>query len=181
MIVQHMTAEAFDAYAELPENADKILEFIGGEVVEVPSNPYASSISTKFTIRIGLFNEEHDLGHVTGEAGGYMVFGERYAPDVAFISKIKQPELAQRGYNPNPPDLAIEVDFPSNYESQRNLRIKTGNYLAVGTTVWVVYPESKTVEVYSPGQEVKIVGIDGTLDGGDILPGFTLVLKEIFK
>lgn len=180
MIVQNMTAEAFDAFTELPENADKLFEFIAGEIVEVPSNPYASKISVKFTVRIGVFVETHDLGHVTGEAGGYQVLGERYAPDVAFVSKAKQPELAQRGYNPVPPDLAVEIDFPSTYESQRNLRIKTGNYLAVGTVVWLVYPESKTVEVYTPGQKVRIVGIDGALDGGDILPGFTLALKDIF-
>lgn len=180
MIVQNMTAEAFDAFAELPENADKILEFIGGEVVEVPSNPYSSMISVKFTLRIGMFVETHDLGHVTGEAGGYLVFGERYAPDVAFVSKAKQPELAQRGYNPVPPDLAVEVDFPSTYESQRSLRIKTANYLAAGTVVWIVYPETKMVEVYAPGQKVQIVGSDGTLDGGEVLPGFTLALKDIF-
>jgi Uma2 family endonuclease len=181
MIVQHMTAEAFDAFAELPENADKILEFIGGEVVEVPSNPFSSHISVKYTLRIGLFNEEHDLGYVTGEAGGYRVFGERYAPDVGFISKEKQPELAHRGYTPNPPDLAVEVDYPSTYESQRNLRIKTANYLAVGTVVWLVYPETKTVEVYAPGEAVKIFDINGTLDGGSVLPGFKLALKDIFK
>lgn len=180
MIVQKMTAEAFDAFTELPENADKLFEFIGGEVVEVPSNPYASKISIDFTVPIAVFVKQHDLGYVTGEAGGYQVFGERYAPDVAFISKAKQPELAQRGYNPNPPDLAIEVDFPSTYETQRDLRIKTGNYLAAGTVVWIVYPESKTVEVYAPGQKVQIIGSDGVLDGGDVLPGFTLALKEIF-
>ncbi|HVU10935.1 MAG TPA: Uma2 family endonuclease, partial [Phototrophicaceae bacterium] len=150
MIIQKMTVEAFDAFTELPENADKLFEFIGGEVVEVPSNAFTSKISIKFAIRIGFFVEEHDLGHTTGEAGGYMVFGERYAPDVAFISTVKQPELAQRGYNPNPPDLAVEIDFPSTYESQRNLRIKTGNDLAVGTVVWIVYPETKQVEVYAP-------------------------------
>ncbi len=180
MITQKMTVEEFDIFAELPENADKLLEFIGGEVVEVPSNAYASEFSIQFAIHIGMFVKQHNLGHVTGEAGGYMVFGERYAPDVAFISKAKQPELAQRGYNPNPPDLAVEIDFPSTYATQRNLRIKTANYLAVGTTVWIVYPESKTVEVYAPGQKVQTLSADDTLDGGSVLPGFTLALKEIF-
>jgi len=180
MIIQKMTAEDFDAFTELPENADKLFEFIGGEIVEVPSNPYASKVSIDFTVPIALFVKQHDLGHVTGEAGGYMVFGERYAPDVAFISKVKQPELAQRGYNPNPPDLAVEIDFPSTYATQRNLRIKTANYLAVGTVIWIVYPESKQVEVYTPGQKVQIFDADGTPGGGKVLPGFTLALKEIF-
>ncbi len=81
-----------------------------------------------------------------------MVSGERYAPDVAYISKKRQPELARVGYNPNPPELAVEVDFPSIYKSQEDLRIKVANYIAAGTLVWVVRPDTKMVEVYAPGQ-----------------------------
>jgi Uma2 family endonuclease len=175
-----MTVEEFDLFAELPENADKLLEYIGGEVVEVPSNPYASKISGVVFGEMYIFLKGKDLGHLTGEAGGYMVSGERYAPDVAFISKAKQPELARQGYNPNPPDLAVEVDFPSTYESQQNLNIKVANYLAAGTVVWVFKPEHKRVEVYAPGQPARILGLDGVLDGGEVLPGFTLVVKDIF-
>jgi Uma2 family endonuclease len=182
MVIQtrRMTVEEFEYFVNLPENAEKLFEFIGGEVVEVPSNPYASYISSRINRRLGNFVEERDLGFVTGEAGGYMVSGERYAPDVAFISKARQPELARQGYNPMPPDLAVEVDSPSTYESQQNLYIKVANYLAAGTVVWVFKPESKRVEVYTPGQPVRILGVDDVLDGGDVLPGFTLALKDIF-
>lgn len=183
MVIQtrRMTVEEFDEFANLPENADKLFEFIGGEIVEVPSNPYASHLSSRINRRVGNFVEEHDLGYVTGEAGGYMVSGERYAPDVAFISKAKQPEFARQGYNPMPPDLAVEVDFPSTYESQQNLSIKVANYLAAGTVVWVFKPESRRVEVFAPGQPVRILGIDDVLDGGDVLPGFTLAIKDVFS
>lgn len=182
MVVQmrRMTVEEFDEFAELPENADKMLEYIGGEIVEVPSNPYASYISSRILRLVGNFVDEHDLGFVTGEAGGYMVSGERYAPDVAFISKVKQPELARQGYNPNPPDLAVEVDFPSTHESLQNLSIKVANYLAAGTVVWVFKPEHKRVEVFAPGKPVEIFGMDGVLDGGDVLPGFKLAVKAVF-
>ncbi len=95
------------------------------------------------------------------------------------MSKAKG-EIAQRGYNPNPPDLAVEVDFPSTETSRDTLRIKIGNYLAAGTVVWVVNVEPKLVEVYAPGQPVKLLGVDDTLDGGDVLPGFTLSVKDIF-
>lgn len=57
---------------------------------------------------------QNSIGYVTGEQGSYIVSGERYAPDVAFILKSRQPQLAKRGYNPNSP---VEVDFPSTYES----------------------------------------------------------------
>jgi Uma2 family endonuclease len=175
-----VTVEEFDAYVSLPENADRLFELIGGEIVEVPSNPFASYISARINRRFAAHVEDRNLGYVTGEAGGYMVSGEKYAPDVAFISYIKQPELAHSGYNPNPPDLAVEVDFPSSTESQRNLMIKVGNYLAAGTVVWCVYPEVKEVHVFVPGLPVKIFDMNGVLDGGDVLPDFRLPVSDIF-
>jgi Uma2 family endonuclease len=180
MVIQNrpMTVEEFDEFVALPENEDRLFEFIGGEIVEVPSNPYSSKIAMRFGRHIGNFVDERDLGHVTGEAGGYMVSGERYAPDVAYISKARQPELVREGYNPNPPDLAIEVFSPS--DSEKKLRIKLANYLAAGTVVWVAYPETKEIEVYVPGQPYKVVGIDDTLDGGAVLPGFKLAARDIF-
>lgn len=183
MVVQmkRYTVEDFDQFVDLPENDDKLFEYIGGEIVEVPSNAFASEISINISFFIKLFvRQNHIAGHVTGEAGGYMVSGERYAPDVAFISAAKQLELARQGYNPNPPDLAVEVDVPSTEVSRDTLRIKIANYLAAGTVVWVVVAEPRGVEVYVPGQPVKVIGIDGTLDGGDVLPGFTLSVKDIF-
>ena len=174
------TLEEFERIIDLPENADKLFEFIGGEIVEVPSKPYASAIGYNVGTEIGLYVQDNKLGHVTGEAGGYMVAGERYAPDVAFISYARQPALAREGYNPNPPDLAIEVEFPTSTQSERNLRIKLANYLAVGTVVWVVYPETREIEVYLPGHPVKILGMNEVLPGGDVLPGFEMAVRDIF-
>lgn len=65
-------------------------------------------------------------------------------------------------------------------DSPRETWIKVVNYLAAGTTVWVVDPEQKRVEVCAPGQPIKPVTLDGVLDGGEILPGFTLAVKNIF-
>jgi Uma2 family endonuclease len=175
-----MTATEFERIAALPENDHRILEFIAGEIFDVPSNPKASKVSMRVGRHFGNFVDERDLGHVTGEAGGYRVGSERYAPDVAYISKARQPELAERGYNPNAPDLAVEVDFPSTLESQKTLRIKVSNYLAAGTVVWVIYPEAQEVEVYTPGQPMRIFGMGDVLDGGEVLPGFRLAVKDIF-
>lgn len=71
----------------------------------MPSNPYSSEIAIQIAFFLKLYlREQGRRGHVTGEAGGYQVMGERYAPDVAFISYERQPELVPTGYNPNPPD-----------------------------------------------------------------------------
>ena len=176
--IKRYTVEDFEAFVNLPENADKIFEFIGGEIFEVPSNAYSSEISILVATAITNFVRPRKLGHVTGEAGGYMVYGERYAPDAAFISKEKQAKLARRGYNPNPPDLAVEVISPD--DNHRQTIIKVANYLSVGTVVWVVYPESQEVEIYAPSQPVKVLGIKDTLDGGTVLEGFSLPVAEIF-
>lgn len=182
LLTAKMTAEAFDEFVELPENAEKILEFIADELYEVPSNAYSSEIGQNVAFFIKLFLRLNSIpGHVTGESGGFNVNGERYAPDVGYISVARQFKLSRRGYNEFPPELAVEVDYPSTRESVRSLRVKIANYLAVGTVVWIVDPELQTVEIYAPGQNVIVLGIDGTLNGGSVLPGFTLSVADVFK
>jgi Uma2 family endonuclease len=177
-----MREQTFDDWVLLPENAERLFELINGEIVEkVPDSVYASHIAVLIGFYIRLWMQTLNIaGRVTDGQGGYMVNGERYAPDVGYISKARQPKLT-RGYNPNPPELAVEVEFPTTVESERRLRIKVLNYLAVGTVVWVVYPETREVECYVPGQPVLVLsGDDAVIDGGAVLPGFTLALSAIF-
>ncbi len=181
LVKQKMSADEFDSFAQQPENADKVLEFIGGEVFEVPSNPYVSMIAGLILTAFNLYLRGNPIGHVTGEAGGYMVAGERYAPDVAFISFARQPELARKGYNPNPPELVVEViSDPENSEEQRQLRMKLTGYLTAGVLVWVVNTDEQVVEVHQVGKAAYTVDATGTLTGGDVLPGFELTVKDIF-
>lgn len=46
--------------------------------------------------------------------------------------------------------------------------------------MWVVYPETQTVDVYRPAQDVRVVDAQGVLPGEDVLPGFELPLGELF-
>lgn len=178
--VQIITIADFERYTKLPENGDKVFEFIAGEVVEVPSNPYVSKIATLISLYIGMYLLQHDLGHLTGEAGGYIVAGERYAPDVAFISYEKQAELPKSGYNPNPPDLAVEVVSSDSKAEMTQLRIKISNYLSVGTVVWLVQPDTQHIEVHAPNQAVKIYRQTDILDGGTVFADFQLPMSKIF-
>jgi Uma2 family endonuclease len=77
------------------------------------------------------------------------------------------------------PDLAIEVASPS--KSDEELRLRTRLHLQGGTRqVWIVRPEQRTVTVFSADAPERTFMIDETLDGGDIVPGFTLPLASIF-
>jgi Uma2 family endonuclease len=177
-----LTAAEFDAFiADL--SSDMIYEYIGGEMVEVPSNPYVSALAAAFSFFIKLFLREHHIeGHVTGEAGLYIILGERYAPDVAYISKARQPELARQGANPNPPELAIEI--VSNEKSAKEIRelyLKVRSYKMAGVMTWVVYPDSRFAEVHRPGKAIEIVTEAQSLDDDTVLPGFSVILGDVFK
>jgi len=181
-INRQMSVFEFDTWVLQPENQETVYEFINGEILEVPSNPYVSKIAMIIGAAILLYLSENDIGHVTGEAGGYQVAGNRYAPDVAYISYERQPELAKKGYNPNPPELAVEViSDKNNTEEQRILRLKLSNYLAAGVVVWIVDPEDQVIEVHTPGKASLELDAEGTLTAEDILPGFQLPVKNIFR
>ncbi len=175
---QPITVEEFERLAVQPENADRRLEFVGGEISEVVSNSYSSLVAARINGFLFVYLLHNPIGYLTGADGGYQVGDERYIPDVAFVSKARQPEPSHETYNPLAPDLAVEVLSPSDQPDV--MRLKLANYLAAGVVVWVVSPEAKTVEVYMPGKRAYRLGADGTLDGGEVLPGLALPVKDIF-
>ena len=72
---------------------------------------------------------------------------------------------------------------PSNTEME--LREKAAIYLQNGTRlVWIVKPEQEGVEVCRSveGGQIKVdcVGVEGSLTGEDVLPGFELALRKLF-
>ncbi len=84
----------------------------------------------------------------------------------------------QRPMRDDPAPLVIMVNTP--LDSLRELRRTAEDYLQTGTkTVWLMLPEAQRVEVYFGEQGFVEVGIDGVLDGGDVLPGFTLPVRKI--
>jgi Uma2 family endonuclease len=178
-VIRQYTLEEFEQMLKLPENADKRLEYVGGEVVELVSNNYSSKIGLRIGARILDFVESRNLGHVTGTDGGYIVANERYIPDVAFVSITRQPETNYETYNKNAPDLAVEVLSPT--DRMDVMRLKLANYLAAKTVVWIIDPIAKTVEVYTPNEKSIRLGINDTLEGGLVLPGFQLPLKDLFR
>lgn len=183
MAVQRLSVQDFEEFLELPENEDRIFELINGDIVEkVPSNAHASQIAFEIGYQIKRYLDDHDLeGHITGEAGGYRVSGDQYAPDVAYLSKVKQEKLDNKSYNSVPPDLVVEVETNITATSERRLKKKIVNYLRAGTTVWVLYPDTAEVEIYTPDKDTLTLGIEDTLDGGDVLPGFKIAVRKIFK
>lgn len=174
-----ITAEEFDRFVVQPQNMNRNFELIAGEIVEkMVSNSRSSIIALWIMSRVAVFVDEHDLGWTSGADGGYMVSGERYIPDGAFLSKARYSAMPTEAYTSVAPDLALEVLSPT--DEDEVIRVKISNYLAAGTMVWVVDP-GKRVEVHRMGQPVKILLADDTLDGEAVLPGFRLSAQAILS
>jgi Uma2 family endonuclease len=174
-----VTLEEFEQFIGQPGNADRDFELIAGEIVEkMVSSRRSSAIGVLIAGLMAVHVRQRRLGYVTGADGGYQVGRERYIPDAAYISKARQPTQPGDAYNPQPPDLAVEVLSPSNDADE--VRIKIANYLAAGTVVWAVHPDKQRSEVYRSGKPPEVLGIGDALDGGDVLPGFTLTVKDLF-
>jgi len=59
---------------------------------------------------------------------------------------------------------------------------KRVEYLEAGARLlWEIDPKSRTVAVYAKSDEPVVLSENQTLDGGDVLPGFTLALRELFS
>jgi Uma2 family endonuclease len=102
------------------------------------------------------------------------------APDIAFVAKARIDEVGDfEGFWPGAPDLAVEVTSPR--DSFSEVEEKVQEYLSAGTgAVWVVDPIRRTVTVYRSLAETTILIEGDTADGGDIIPGFTCRIAEIF-
>ncbi len=59
---------------------------------------------------------------------------------------------------------------------------KLREYFAAGVKlVWYVYPQTRTVRVYTAPEQVSELGEDQTLAGGDVLPGFSVPIRDWFR
>ena len=172
------TQAAFEAFVQRPENAEKRFELIDGEIIEVPSNPFVSVIAVRIAAFLSLYlmQSKHE-GHVTGEGGGFIIAGQIFAPDVAYMRDLP----TSKGYETTPPALAVEViSDPGNNAEQTDLRRKLAHYRRAGVVVWVVDYVARRVEVHLPDNTVTLYDEESTLTGGDVLPGFELAVKDIF-
>lgn len=173
------TIEEFEAIADSPENRDRLLELIQGEIVEkVPTEKHGLCAGNIF-FHLRLFVQEHRGGRVVMEVRYRSPEDRRNAriPDVAYTAGNEP--LVERGSVPRMPDLAVEVKSPD--DSLKVMREKVRYYLANGVKiVWLVHPEKRFVEVYTLDEELVLAEGD-LLDGGNVLPDFTMPVSAIFE
>jgi Uma2 family endonuclease len=174
------TAEELQA---LPDDGQRY-EIVRGELVQMPPTGFEhSDIAGGIVTRLNNFVWRDHLGRVASEGAGFMLSrgpDMLLSPDASFVSRERLPAVGDRaGFLNLAPDLVVEVMSP--HDTVSEVAEKVSIYLQAGVRlVWVVLPKQRLVHVYANEHEIKILHVGDTLDGGDVLPGFSLTVADIF-
>lgn len=176
-----ITVEEFEA---MGSRADRV-ELIEGALHDVPASGFNhGSLAGRLSYFLNAVVMPNGLGEVlTADAG--FVIGRNpdsvLAPDVSYVSSERIPAVdGMRGFSSIAPDIAIEIESPSN--SRQELLRKAAIYLAGGVKqVWLVHPDPRTVTILRHDAGEVTLSDSDTLTGGDVLPGFELPLATLFR
>jgi Uma2 family endonuclease len=173
-----------DEFWELPEKPDTRLELVNGEVVEMPAG------SMRHAALVGLFYvllhthvSRLKLGHVfvTGPSCLLRRDPDSFLlPDVSYFSSANLPDLDPHDrYVDAVPGLVVEVI--SARDRAYILRRRIRNYVEAGVgLLWIVWPDFHAVSVYAGSITPTELTSADMLDGGDVLPGFSVKVAELF-
>ena len=167
--------------AEELEHAGDIgrCELIRGELIMMmPPGGTHGKLAAIIAHRLAMFLDDRNIGTVLGEAGFVLSRDPDTvrAPDAAFLRTGR--EIVD-GFIEGAPELAIEVVSPSDRPGE--VREKVAQWLESGAeAVWVIEPRAKTVTVHEGARGPRLFEQTDTLDGGSVLPGFALELRELF-
>ena len=133
---------------------------------------------------LGVYVRAHRLGRVaTGEPGFRLTVDPDTvrAPDVAFVRSERAPARgSHRGYFLGAPDLVVEVISPN--DLYHEVDEKVAEWLEHGTRlVFVVNPRRRTVVVHRADGSVSLLTVEDALDGEDVVPGWSLPVRDIFE
>jgi Uma2 family endonuclease len=164
------------------ERRGHLCELIDGTLVEKTVGFLESRLAVVTASSLEAFLDTHDLGIVTGADGTIKLMpGQVRIPDVAFFSWNRFPNrrLPEEPIPDLTPDLAIEVLSRGNTETEMQRKLR--DYFTAGVRlVWYIDPRQRTARVYTAVDQVTVLGEEQSLSGGTVLPGFEVVLGELF-
>lgn len=178
---QHLLSA--EEFAALPREGLRT-ELIEGEVLAMPPTfDDHGEVSMLLGILIGQHVVAHQLGRVYAAETGFLIARNPdtvRAPDVAFI---RQDRVPPRGGKPGwvqvMPDLVAEVVSSGDRISEVDDKVRM--WLDVGVRmVLVAWPDRRTIDVYRPGEPMRTLGASDQLDFGDVVPGLTLPVSQVF-
>jgi Uma2 family endonuclease len=172
---------------DLPDDVE--YELIGGRIVArqgITSGKHADIVGRVSTIL------NNFAGFNAGEKRTGTVFsggstnlgnpgGKNYPkPDVCFVLNDRLPPDFEDEI-PVAPDLAVEVNSPSDTEERKFEKLQAYRQAGV-KLIWSIHMLEKYILVYRAGRQYPdFLTPDDELDGGEVLPGFRLAVKDLFS
>ncbi len=160
-------------------------ELIDGQWKEKPMGMEASIVGASLLSLLQTHVKANTLGHVINSECGYQIFAAHPTrirkPDGSFVARGKLPdEKPFRGHSKVPPDLAFEVVSPNDFAEEINERVV--DFLGAGARLmWVVYPSTRTIQVFRPGGGAAHLTAADELSGEDVVPGFSCRVADVFS
>lgn len=175
-----MTAEEL-LHLNLPNTRTELVR--GRLIVREPAGYRHGDVAARLLVIVGSFVHEHQVGRVFAAETGFTL--ERNpdtvrAPDVAFIRTERLLHTPPRGFAEIAPDLAAEVLSPDDRPGE--VLAKVADWLKAGTRlVWVVDPVRKHARVYRADGTEALVAMGESLEGEDVVPGFSCLFDDVLS
>ncbi len=173
-----------DEFMQLPKDGPgnptaAKFELVDGRLKEVPTNIRHGEIIVNLIAPLLPFVRGRAIV-TTGQGGFRMADGNVRAPDVSVTRKERFPGgHAPKTFGDLAPDLCVEIISPS--KERADMERKVREYFGAGAQfVWHVFPERQQVIAFLSPSEAETYGADGVLDVGDLLPGFSCRVGDIF-
>lgn len=157
-------------------------ELIDGVLVEKPMGAKESYLALELAFHLRLYLRDNPLGVLFGADATLRLMPHLIRlPDLSFVGNASLPGgmVPEEPVPDLVPDLAVEVLSVGNTRSEM-LRKRKEFFYAGTSLTWIVDPYKRTVAAYSSPDEFQTFAEGDTLVGGDLLPGFTLKLRDLF-
>jgi Uma2 family endonuclease len=179
-----------DTFLRLPDEEGWVLELYEGSVIRMPGPGFEhGNIQARLIRSLGNYLDAQKLGEATGTSCYILKMPDGseavLCPDISYSLPLRKAQAKRRNsYIELTPDLVIEIASPPN-DTHPKVKNKIGVYLQAGVRlVWVIWPNTQTVEIWRPAQPqqpIAVLQVKDTLDGQEIIPGFTCPVQALFQ
>ncbi|WP_435008785.1 Uma2 family endonuclease [Tundrisphaera lichenicola] len=160
----------------------RLCELIEGVLVEKAMGALESMLAVELILSLAAFVKQHRLGIILGADGMLRLMpGRVRIPDISFLSWDRLggkppsdpiPALA--------PDLTVEILSPSNTEAEMTRKLR--EYFESGVRLaWLIDPRTRSARIYTSPVSMATLDEGQDLEGGEVLPGFALPLRDLFE
>jgi Uma2 family endonuclease len=168
---------------EILNRTNVICELIDGVLVEKAMGYTEGNLALWLGTLLNMYLMQNDIGTLGGaDSTIRLAPGLVRIPDVSFARWEKFPEgrLPREPIPDLVPDLAIEILSQGNTREEMELKLQ--HYFQAGVElVWLVDPARREVRVFTTSDISTTLTETDTLDGGSVLPGFSVAVARIFE